>query len=268
MYVKRLLFITLSVCTAVFLMTACSDSSTGPDLEEDAPEFPEVSPYQMDTGYYESANVDYSEEYSAFHFAAGYAQTMDALFSSLSMVSEFYRSILMQANPDYSNGEWSWTESYAEGGEEFSMTLTMSEAPNGYHWEIRVSGDAFEDGETYENFLLMDGFESSDQTTGEWNLYQPESGSYPIASYEYQAQSENQYELWFSIWNFEDDASGQLEAEFHYERNDYEHWLNFDYYELEQASNVYWNEQTGTGYYEQDGERHCWDETYQNAECS
>ncbi|MEX0646252.1 MAG: hypothetical protein WEA56_00395 [Balneolaceae bacterium] len=244
------------------LVAACSDNSSGvPD--EDPPEVPETSPVEVDLSYFNEADAGTDEEYQAFNTASIYAQTGSAfLFNGLGFGS-VYLNMSEGYEPDFDDGWWVWTYSYQDENGSITIKTTARETSSAYEWKVYLSG-TFDGEEDLEEFLFIDGYTSLDGNSGEWNYYIPDQGSSPSLHYEWNITSETAYESNSTIRS--DDGE---EFNVDYQVDGAENWLEMSSPETEgDIVYLYWNTESGTGYFEQNGERQCWDQNYQQTSCS
>lgn len=140
---------------------------------------------------------------------------------------------------------------------DFTSKPHLQRVKDGMKWELYVSGNF--DGQSVTDFLLMEGYASDDESVGEWTYYSTETSEPAITA----------------TWNFEDDGFNfnlmiQADEEkivFTLKRENEENWI-----EVSGGSSdvlVYWNEDTGFGFFEEGGDRSCFsrDNGYENIEC-
>lgn len=259
---KKQILLILPLLVVSLLMSACSDNSSGvPD--DDPPEVPETSPVEVDLSYFNDADAGSDEEYQTFNMASIYAQTGSAfLFNGLGFGS-VYLTMSENYEADYDDGWWVWTYSYQDENGDFTIKTTARETSSRHEWKVYLSG-TFEDDEELDEFLFIDGYTTLDGDSGEWSYFIPDQGSTPSLHYEWTITSETEYESNSTIQS--DDGE---EFTVNYRVDGPEYWLEMNNPQTEgEVVNIYWNTDSGTGYIEENGDRQCWDQNYQQTSCS
>ncbi|WP_069131235.1 hypothetical protein [Rhodohalobacter halophilus] len=253
----------LAISTVAFLLaTACSDdTSTGPD-ESDPPEIPEVEEITVDRSYFESADAGTSEEYYTFNSADNYsASANSALQSYLNLGGFYYQMIESTDDANYENGMWVWEYTY----DTITIRYTLEQTNAGSEWNMYLDGSDPETGENYDNVRLMSGFTSADNDNGEWAYYDPEtSQTTPVIYYEWNYDSDDDY--WMELTFTEDGANEQVTLS--YVKNGPNNTVESNNMYGSGLTTVYWNSESLTGYFDENGERTCWNDSFVTTSCS
>jgi hypothetical protein len=252
------LFVTL----ALLFITSCGDSSTSAE-EEDAPVIPEAIPVAVDVDYFTNNQPAFGEETSAFYEAAAYAQSAAATLSAGSLLGSGFLGLGQQNNAELNNGIWEWEYTFSQGSESITIRLTAEELGNSYEWNVYLSGNAFEPGQTLDNFLFLTGVVESDGGTGSWEYYYPGFQSV-FLDYEWEKTSETSSTADFT---FTDPDTGD-QSIITYERNDDEFSIIATGDNFDSDASLFWNASTLTGSITLDGVQRCWDSSFQETACS
>lgn len=263
----------MTMITAV----SCSDDSTSGEMDE-PPSLPtELMPATVDFTYFESQSVPDEPENSVYKQVESVAYTGGSVVQSGGMVnlaSSFIElAPMMGVEPKQENGSWVWEFTDLPPQFSKSMDLASEEVPfsnqesislkivatpvtGGVEWEVYYSGE-LGDETTVSDFRLMTGF-TSDDGNGEWLFYLPDSGDTPIYKYEYNFVDENEYVASYEI--FFDGDTFNVE----YERNAPENRISIIGGEHDVIA--FWNENTDSGWIEEDGVRQCFS-NFENTSC-
>ncbi|REL24294.1 hypothetical protein DYD21_18985 [Rhodohalobacter sp. SW132] len=258
------LFTLFAICTALFLITGCSDDSpTGAD-PEDAPDFPQAQPVEIDNSLFEGENVTGSE-YEAFNLASSYAQSAQMNVQTSMMFGMSYFTFLQQNQAEYEDGVFNWTFSFTEGGESLTIRATAEESAGQVLWTLYMSGYWDDMEESLDEFKLLTGTVSEDGQSGQWRYYTPEYPDDPFLQYDWAVSGDDQVSFTSTIMEPEEEY--QLIVD--YQRDGTDNWLTYSGVDTMDDVLIFWDGSSGAGYIEQaGGERECWDETFAEASCS
>src|SRR5699024_5712874 len=120
-----------------------------------------------------------------------------------------------------------------------------------------MSGDDGQ-GESYNNYKLMEGNTSNDGTKGNWTfnaLGEDNTTEVPFIITEWDAKSDTERTLTSEI---HEDGSSKSTIE--YEQDGVKHTMIFDDAGSSDTDTIFWNTDTKTGYVIDDGDKKCWDE--------
>ncbi len=262
--IKKLQKILIVSLALVFTMTACSDDSTSVDDNGDCNISLPAAFLQaeVDVSYFNEQDIPNEEEHSVYKQVEQIALSGSSILATggalevAAGVLTFARSLNIQ--PDFRDGSCIWEisipEGFVEGG---SPTITVFATPssNGVNWEIKATGVIF--GEDVTDQTIITGFTSSDEQTGEWNLFDPELGATPAITYTWDIDSENVYEL-----NFH--AEGEVTI--NYIKNEAENSMDFDSQQM--MISIHWNTETDSGWFIDESGMQCFYEDFVNAGCS
>lgn len=268
----------LLILIASFAVVSCSDDSTSPD-ENTPPEIPsDLAPVLVESSFFDE-NVPNTEEHTGYNQAKSFVNSygmmgaagFQAYAGSMIMFMEAYG-----VEPEFNNGTWTWEFTYSEemfgkdaagnvprkqfAQNELTIRVDATPAGGGVEWDVYITG-AF-DGEPVNNYRFASGFTSSDGNSGEWNYYLPGSGSSAVYTYEWEVISDDEFH---SIATIQGDAGAGIQGTVEYNKNGPEHWLEYSA-AGESSANVYWNDETGSGWVEQGGNRSCFS-NFENTVC-
>jgi hypothetical protein len=272
----------IRLLAGIFLLTmitaiSCSDDSTSGELDE-PPSLPEeLMPATVDFSYFENQNVPDEPENTVYKQVESIAYTGGSMVQAGGMVNIATSFIelapLLGVEPKQENGSWVWefsdlpsqfskakgmaTEDVPLSNQEsISLKIVATPASGGVEWEVYYSGELGDD-TTVNEFRIMTGF-TSDDGTGEWLFYLPESGNTPVYRYEYNFVDENEYVASYEV--FFDGDTFVVE----YERNAPENRISIN--GGGQNVTAYWNENTNSGWVEENGVRQCFS-NFENSSC-
>lgn len=254
--------------------TGCGDdSSTGPDVEENPPQIPDLTEVaQPDISYFQENNPQGQKEKGSQILDNHYSNYTTARFKAIfgtffASFGQFYAGALNPAydeSPDFNNGQWEWSYNYSAEGQSVSMQFTAEDLGSSVQWTMSIAGDDGQ-GNSYD-YKIMEGTTSDDGSQGSWtfNSFGEEGTSEePVATTEWDVTSDTERTINTEIYN--DD--GSVDVTFDYEQNGAEHTMVFTDGGSSDTDTVFWNTDTKTGYVIEDGEKMCWDDTFQNIAC-
>lgn len=256
---RTLTTILFTLCIAFFLYSCSDDSSTDVDLSE-APEVPEAVPVEVENSIFTNNNVS-GEEHEAFNEAGAITQSAGGMLMGYASLGQSFFMFTDNQEPVFEDGVWKWTFSFSEGGEEFQVVSTAEELSNGVQWTVRLTGN-FE-GETVTDFPFISGFYSNDNQTGNWQYFSPEDPDQPVLEYAWNNGDQENSSFNAIITDLESGLQSTIE----YSREGDENTLEFDGFETNLDVVVFWNLSSGTGYIEREGERRCWNESFEEVAC-
>lgn len=277
MIFKFKLIFTLSL-GLMFMVAACSDDSTSPDLDE-PPSLPaDLTPAEVDLSYFENQNVPNDEDHSFYNSVEQAAYMGAGAFQAGGMFTVAHSFLTFAqftgVQPELDGDTWIWTISISQdmfktveglgtlsqaNNDQITIRIYATPRSNGVDWEIRFTG-YLEGDDFVDNFRLMTGFTSDDSMQGEWNIFLPETGSTPMISYNWEKESETVFELYITAY----DNGNVLTVD--YERNGAENWLTFS--DGAQGVSTYWNTDTDSGWIEDETGLRCHYENFVNVGCS
>lgn len=253
-------------------VTSCSDDSTSDGDTEDncsALALPsELAPATIAIEYFDVQEVPKDEEHTVYHQVEDIATTGNGLLSfggSADLITTFLSvAPQFQIEPVAQDGNCVWNidlaEDFPQFGIDATVTVTASQAGDQVNWQVLYDGELQE--QVVEDFLFLDGFTSNDESTGEWNGYDPENPGSPAYTYTWDIESEDSYELNLDV--FEQAATV---SSVNYVRNGVENDMIFSA-EGQANAVLYWNEETDSGWIEPEGgERMCYTD-FVNSACS
>ena len=247
----------------LMLFTSCSDNSTSVDDAGDPPAIPEAIPVEVETDYFNENQPAFGEETEAYFEASGYAQTAAALLNSGTLLGSGFLSIAQNSEAELKNGIWEWIYTYSQVGETLTIRLTAEEVGNVFEWNVYLSGNSLQTGESLDNFLFMSGVVDSGDNSGIWEFYYPGNES-ALMDYEWEIISENNYSSNFTLT---DPDTGE-QAIISYERDGDVNTISLTGDDFDSVVELFWNTSTLTGSITIDGVTTCWDSSFQETACS
>jgi len=246
----------------VYLLSGCSDDSPTGVEQDEAPSVPAAVPAQIDNSLFENNNPT-GEEYETFNEAGALATSADGQIASSTGLGRSLLTFTEGQDPTLEDGMWVWNFDFGDGNEEFSIRITAEELMDGVEWNLYMSGD-FE-GESVSEFLYLSGFASNDEQNGNWRFFSPEDSNTPVVEYQWDIESESVSEF-SSIFN---DPESDMQGRIDYNQEAPENFLEYSGFDENVDAIVYWNSDTGEGYVDRaNQDRRCWDETFEETECS
>ncbi|MCG2589821.1 hypothetical protein [Rhodohalobacter sulfatireducens] len=261
--------------TFIFLIASCSDNSSNTTVTEERScdlSFPsEFAPVTVDLSYFvnqsqqeepDPENDQFSTYYEVEELAAQ-ANKMVFENSLMNLASSFISHGSRFANdPTFENGACVWESINPPpglvGGLEFSVTVRGRSTGEELDWEIIYDGDLPDSG-SLDEFRLITGRSSKNNLNGEWNLFVPSNPNEPALTYSWSIQSDNNYE--FNV-TADPDEFGILVVNYMKQEVD----NNVTYDEGTGLKEVYWNEETNSGWIQDSQRRKCYDNLL-NSEC-
>lgn len=258
---NKLHLIVLIAISGFFLLNSCSDDSSTGSEPDDPPEIPEATPVEIDDSIFTDHNTS-GEESEAFIEAGSYAQAANVNITGTASTSSMFLGFTQGTQPVFEDGMWVWETSFSEGGESVTIRNTSEEVPGGVEWNLYISG-SWDGEESLNNFNLLSGFVSDDGMSGEWNFYSPEFPGDPYWIYEWETISETEFTFSSTINDPGEDTSFGVD----YVRNGDDNSLTYSGYNTIDDILIYWNGSTGEGFIDENGDRRCWDASYQETAC-
>ncbi len=246
-------------------IASCSDNPSSSSEENgEAPEIPSLQSVQPDLSYFMNNNPQKAKQ-AATNFNT--AKSMALSLSSITTFGQVYGGFFQgasQGGAEMKDGSWVWDYTYSYGGESVSIVLTSRESGGDIIWDMTWSYDGA-DG-SFEDYTVITGRTSKDGNSGSWTFNSlDETGS-------------NEVPLFESTWEKDGDDNLTIETKYYsensvagtygYSQNGSDFSLSVNDSEEDFDSNIYWNTETMTGYYESDGEKKCWDSNFQDTTCS
>lgn len=254
---KNYFFLFLIAISLTLFTISCSDDSTSSIDPGEEPSVPEATPYEIDNSMFEDAESDGETE--SFQVAEMLINSANTIVLGISNIGNAYLNLVDNNEPEVIDDVWVWEFTVEEGGSEVTIRATAEDLVAATEWNIYLSGN-FDEYEDLDEFLFATGVVDEDGASGEWVYYSPEDQQSPIFTYDWEADSEDEYQI-NSTYSFDG------EVELYYQKDNAENILEFNGFENETVYTVFWNSDTGEGYYDDDNERNCWDENYQNVDC-
>ncbi len=150
----RTRFVLLTIGLAVALLVAGCNKNNNPLDTSGAPSFPSLT--------LKGPNTNSSDAHAQ--------ETKSTIATFNAETSPTYVALLTAVNPTQSGNTWTWTS--VQG----TLTLTTSatkQNDGSYAWSVKLNGtDPFTDS-TYNNWVAITGTSTSDNKTGNFNTYNP-----------------------------------------------------------------------------------------------
>lgn len=247
----------LSFFLLSFVITSCGDDPAS--VDEDPPELPTFENISPDLTYFDQEMPSSSPAYTASAYAAS--------FSYMSQLGTIYSSYFAEANQeeaDYQDGTWVWEYNYNWAGESVTIVLESEERENEMYWSMTWSYSGSE--QDIDDYTMVEGTIALDESSGSWkfNSIDAETGEH--------------YTVMETTWQMDSETAGQMETVMYdegtptgtylYEWDGAEHTMTFTSQSSDETIVVFWNEDTGTGYYQDGSEQKCWNADFEEVACS
>src|SRR5699024_3793195 len=264
-------------------ITGCGDNSSGIDTKKDEPPaIPDLAEQvQPDISYFdadpmnkkaksitsemeESSKIraDYYDEVYGEYSHYYMAQLAITSLSFISRLGTTYFGIFQEIgdDPDYNDGNWTWSFGHSE----FTVDFTSKEVGSSIQWTMDYSAD-MEDLQL-DNYRVMEGTTSKDGVSGTWtfNQLRVESGSEtPFIVTEWDNESATERDITTDIYD-----DGSIGSTLHYIQNGTEHMMTLKEAGSSEDYEVFWNTDAMEGYFiDENGEKSCWNADFKNIPC-
>lgn len=247
---------------SVFQLSCSEDSSSSDGTPPEVPQIVGVTP---NVTYFENGpSIGSSNEENSNFASANLQATTSNLFLSSVQV---YNGFLVGASTedaDLNDGVWTWTYAYSFEGSSAEIVVTSEERGGRIYWDMSWT---YNDGETvYEDYTILEGSIATDYQDGEWtanDLYPETNVEVPALVTEWEFISDTEESMTVELRE-----DGQTETVITYSKNGVAYLMTIDSSGKDLVE-IGWNEDTGTGYYQQGGaaNRMCWDSDYVNVAC-
>lgn len=246
---------------ALVLMSACGDSSTNSGLEDEAPVIPSITSTQISFDYFKGKIAPELQQTSnsSYQVASTLTLVIESLMAGFTTLPASFMDVANNENATFSNNMWTWEYTSSGAGASVSIVLTAEEKPLKTEWEMLISAETPD--ATFNNYKFLDGYVSKTNNSGEWNFYEFESQSTsPVLTYTWEIVSTDEvnFQITFGDFDYSTMSYVRLTPDNTIVLSD----------GASDETTIYWNSETGTGYYEQTGEeRTCWDEKKADTSC-
>lgn len=236
------------------------DNSTGVEGDE-APDIPNIENAHPDISFFE--NNSPTTDDSAFGRARMQATSANFLLS----LGQVYGSFLQLANEQdatHDNNTWQWNYTNTYQGMNIDIEVTAEESDNAMLWNMFWTADDGE-GTSIEDFRIMEGNIQNDGSKGEWVFNGLNDSNEEWTAYISNWRTISDSEETITLELFEEGGSTALTLT--YEKDEPEYYMTFNNPDEQEDVTVYWNTDSGTGYYEQGDSRQCWGENFEDVTC-
>ncbi|MDZ7719455.1 MAG: hypothetical protein U5K72_11625 [Balneolaceae bacterium] len=268
----NILLTTFLALWLVIGVTGCSDNTSSSEDEVDTCNSlalpSELAPATIAVEYFNNQDIPNDEEHFVYQQVKSIALSGSSLLSfggNAALIANFLTVAPgLNIEPEADGGDCVWNINFADDFPQFGIDATISviasQSGDRTNWQVIYDGEL--DEQVVEDFLFLDGFTANDQSTGEWNGYNPENPGSPAYTYTWDIEAENEYELNLDLFQ-----EGQVAASVNYVKTGVEN--NLVYAQAgEPTVEVYWNEETDSGWLDEEGEeRRCYT-NFVNSACS
>lgn len=270
---KRISYALLIAVLFVGLTGCGDDSSTGPDVEDNPPQIPDLTEVaQPDISYFEENNPQgqkvKGEQILDNHYSnftnARFKAVFGTFFTSFGQLYMGFLNPAYDESPEFNDGQWEWSYNYSAEGESLATQFIAEDLGSSVSWAMFISYDDGQ-GSGYD-YKVMEGTTNNDGSQGTWtfNAYEEDGTTEkPAAKTKWNVSSDTEREITTELY----DDDGTVDTTFDYEQNGVEHTMIFEDAGSSDTDTVFWNTDTKVGYVIEDGEKMCWDEEFQNVEC-
>lgn len=246
---------------SIFLFTACSDDSTSALDPGDPPQVPDSVPMEIDKTMFEEADLPFEEEYEGFLMANAFVDAAASMLVGFANSGNIYLEIIDNVDPEYNDGIWVWEFTHQQGNESLTITTTAERMNEDVEWKIYLSGSLADFGGEFDDYMFARGVIKEDGSSGEWSYYAPESSQDWIYKYEWEYQSDSDFQI-NSIYSYDEN-----EFYVNYIKQNADNTLEYIGFDDDREIIIYWNSETKEGYVDDGDERRCWGEDYREVPC-
>jgi hypothetical protein len=252
--------LTLSVI-ALVLLSACGDSSTGSGSDDDSPTIPNLAATQLSFDYFKGKVAPELQQSTSggYQLASTLTLVVESIMTGFTSLPASFMDLGNNQNASLSGDTWTWEYTSSGGGASVSIILTAVERSSTTDWDMLISASSPDI--SFNNYKFVDGSVSNSDNSGVWNFYDfEEQSNSPVLTYTWDIVSDNEMDFLITFGDFD------------YSTMSYVRLSPDNTIQLSDGANgstsIYWNSDTGTGYYEQSGEqRYCWDATKLDEPC-
>lgn len=247
-------------------LIGCSDNSTSPESDPEAPSIPSVESEERtpEIDLFEE-NEPGDESMSAYNSARQTALGIQFSMMVLSNFDSYLTAAPAEDDASFDDGVWVWTYSQEYEEQSVDIRLTAEAVSEGIEWNMYWTFDDG-NGNSYEDAHILGGIVSEDGSQGEFEFYSPNNQTgevTPVLTYSWEIVSDTEKNITLTGLDESGSETGRIE----YEYNAPEHTMVLTESDAEPVT-VFWNEDTKEGYIEQNGDRNCWDESLENTPCN
>ena len=247
---KRISYILTAAFLAIGLIGCGSDSGGNGG---NAPAIPttSVENSQPDVSYFQNAPKTSSQNAPSDNFNSARNNVLGS--GSLAQIGAIYFPFFQQAsgaNASFNNGVWEWEYGFSFEGSSVSFRLTAEEVSNGFEWNMYYSANTPEG--SFENYNVISGFVSSDESMGEWtfNALTEPGTEIPIIRSVWEAISDTDRDIDLTIYN----DQGQTDDTINYVQDGDIHTMT-----IGSNTTVYWDVSNHQGYIQVGAaQKMCW----------
>lgn len=253
------------ITALALLVFSCSDNPSSSSEEEgEAPEIPSLQSVQPDLSYFLNNSPQKANQTTTnFNTAKSMAISLSGINSFGQIYGGFFQSAA-QEGAEFKDDKWIWDYTYSYGGESVSIVLTSFESGGEIIWDMTWSYQGSEGG--FDDYTVIAGRTAKDGSSGSWtfnSLDTTGSNEIPFLESSWEKDGDSKVTIETKYYN-----ENSLAGTFTYNQDNSAFSLSVNDMEEEFDSNIYWNTETMTGYYETDGEKKCWNSNFQDATCS
>ncbi len=246
----------------ILFATACSDDSTSALDDGDPPQVPDSVPMEIDKTMFEEADTPFEEEYEGFLMANSLVDAASSMLVGFANSGNIYLDVIENVEPEFNDGIWTWEFTNRQGNDEFTITTT-AERLNGdvVERKIYLSGSIADFGGEFDQYMFARGVIKEDGSSGEWSYYAPESSQDWIYKYEWEFESETNFQI-NSIYSYDEN-----EFYVNYTKQNADNNLEYVGFDGDREILIYWNSDTKVGYVDDGEERRCWGDDFREVPC-
>ena len=246
---------------ALVLISACGDSSTSSGSEEDSPTIPSISSTQLSFDYFKGKVMPELQQSSnsSYQLASTLTLVIESLMVGFTSLPSSFMDLANNENATLNGNTWTWEYTSSGAGASVSIVLNAEVRASTTEWEMLISAETPD--AIFSNYKFLDGSVSNTDNSGEWNFYEFDGQSTaPVLTYTWEIVSDDEMDFLITFGDFDYSTMS-------YERASPDNTIQLSDGASDQTT-IYWNTDTGTGYYEQSGEgRICWDATRLDTSC-
>ena len=261
--IKNFVILILILVSSLFVASCSDDPASGLNPEE-VPTPPRFEDVRMDLSAFNNTPDQAIAEVGNHHMAATFANAIQMQMDAFASFPMLFFNEESWGEAEMVNGVYTWEYSFSVEGESMVLTVTAEEqAGGGMDWQLRYSLHTAE--ESIDDALFIRAVVSADGQEGYWEIYDIETGAENGLRMDYRKNDGAAEYISIKL------ASNSEEDQIVYEVNGSQAELVLTNSSGTVTTEISWDIHTGVGYIisngYNDGQKSCWDESYQNTAC-
>lgn len=229
---------------------------------DDTPQIPAFEELNAESSYFSEERLTTSNI-----FSNGFNESLLSDFVLQFRPEEPYSEWIDEINssePDYEDGVWTW-EILLEDAQNTIMifTATIDEEADRVNWEVTLESDE------QNRYDYITGHSTVDGDRGLWDFYVPGNNEHPASRFGWDYRSSSNFEVETAHYSI---PANDLLYRSYYSREGSDNYVELEMGVLlsqffGEDIILYWNEESGIGYLDIDGDQTCWDSALMETFC-